>query len=255
MWERWRKGESLQQIAQLFDRNHSSISGFWLRPVASVQPHGALPIGADAVGTRGDLPWGGRGSLDALDSCAIGRAPSTVSREIRRNGGQESYRASEADQAAWDQARRPKRCKLAQNRALARIVAEAPTAVVTGTDRRLAEAHVSGRCELPGVTRDHLSQPVHPGPRGLEKGAGGSICGATGRCAVRAITPRRRTITAGSPTRSRSASAGHRRGPGRARSLGRRSDLRQQQQPNRHPGGAQTRYVMLAKVAARIPRP
>jgi hypothetical protein len=24
MWERWRKGESLQQIAQLFDRNHSS---------------------------------------------------------------------------------------------------------------------------------------------------------------------------------------------------------------------------------------
>jgi len=25
MWERWQKGESLQQIAQLFDRNHSSI--------------------------------------------------------------------------------------------------------------------------------------------------------------------------------------------------------------------------------------
>ena len=25
MWERWKKGESLQQIAQLFDRNHSSI--------------------------------------------------------------------------------------------------------------------------------------------------------------------------------------------------------------------------------------
>jgi len=25
MWERWRKGESLQQIALLFDRNHSSI--------------------------------------------------------------------------------------------------------------------------------------------------------------------------------------------------------------------------------------
>lgn len=26
MWERWKKGESLQQIAQLFDRNHSSVS-------------------------------------------------------------------------------------------------------------------------------------------------------------------------------------------------------------------------------------
>ena len=25
MWERWQKGDSLQHIAQLFDRNHSSI--------------------------------------------------------------------------------------------------------------------------------------------------------------------------------------------------------------------------------------
>jgi IS30 family transposase len=51
------------------------------------------------------------------------RSPSTVSREIKRNGGQECYRAAQADQAAWDRARRPKRCKLAQNRVLARIVA------------------------------------------------------------------------------------------------------------------------------------
>ena len=53
----------------------------------------------------------------------LGRAPSTISRELRRNGGQRGYRASEAEQAAWDRARRPKICKLARNRALARIVA------------------------------------------------------------------------------------------------------------------------------------
>jgi IS30 family transposase len=41
-----------------------------------------------------------------------------------RNGGRSGYRASKADQAAWDRARRPKRCKLVENRALARIVAE-----------------------------------------------------------------------------------------------------------------------------------
>ena len=52
----------------------------------------------------------------------LGRAPSTVSREIKRNGGQECYRASQADQAAWDRGHRPKICKLAQNRALARVV-------------------------------------------------------------------------------------------------------------------------------------
>jgi len=54
---------------------------------------------------------------------ALGRAPSTVSREIRRNGGRRRYRANQADQQAWDRARRPKTCKLAQNRALARLVA------------------------------------------------------------------------------------------------------------------------------------
>ena len=53
----------------------------------------------------------------------LGRAPSTVSREIKRNGGYACYRASKADQAAWDRARRPIACKLAGNRALAGIVA------------------------------------------------------------------------------------------------------------------------------------
>jgi IS30 family transposase len=55
---------------------------------------------------------------------SLGRAPSTISREIRRNGSRQGYRAIEADQAAWDRARRPKSCRLVQNRALARIVAE-----------------------------------------------------------------------------------------------------------------------------------
>ena len=52
-----------------------------------------------------------------------GRAPSSVSREINRNGDLGSYRASQADQAAWDRAKRPKTCKLVGNRALASIVA------------------------------------------------------------------------------------------------------------------------------------
>jgi len=55
---------------------------------------------------------------------SLRRAPSTVSREIGRNGGRCSYRASAADQAAWERAQRPRPCKLARNRALARAVAE-----------------------------------------------------------------------------------------------------------------------------------
>ena len=55
---------------------------------------------------------------------SLGRAPSTISREIRRNGGRRSYRAGQADEATWDRAHRPKTCRLVQNRALARMVAE-----------------------------------------------------------------------------------------------------------------------------------
>jgi IS30 family transposase len=55
---------------------------------------------------------------------SLGRVPSTISREIARNGGQRGYRASQAEQAAWDRARRPKTCKLAQNRTLAHLVAD-----------------------------------------------------------------------------------------------------------------------------------
>jgi IS30 family transposase len=55
---------------------------------------------------------------------SLGRAPSTVSREINRNGGRRYYRASQADEAARERASRPKPCKLAENPALSRIVAE-----------------------------------------------------------------------------------------------------------------------------------
>jgi IS30 family transposase len=56
-------------------------------------------------------------------AASLARAPSTICREINRNGGRQRYRANQADQAAWERARRPKHCKLAHNRRLARIVA------------------------------------------------------------------------------------------------------------------------------------
>ncbi len=52
----------------------------------------------------------------------LGRSPSTVSREVRRNGGYDHYRAAEADAEAWVRARRPKRCKLANSPWLRRAV-------------------------------------------------------------------------------------------------------------------------------------
>jgi IS30 family transposase len=53
----------------------------------------------------------------------LSRAPSTVSQEVSRHGGCKLYRAAEADQTAWESARRPKRCLLAKNLQLQQIVA------------------------------------------------------------------------------------------------------------------------------------
>jgi IS30 family transposase len=50
------------------------------------------------------------------------RAPSTISRELRRNGDPKGYRMTTSDQAAWDRALRPKMCKLACHPMLARAV-------------------------------------------------------------------------------------------------------------------------------------
>jgi IS30 family transposase len=125
MWERWRRGESLSSIARLFDRQHSVIGGILSRS-GGIQPRPRRrSIRALALTEREEIS---RGAMAGLSARAIARslrrAPSTVSREICRNGGRHGYRASEADTAAWDRAERPKRCKLAQNRALACLVAD-----------------------------------------------------------------------------------------------------------------------------------
>ena len=52
----------------------------------------------------------------------LGRAPSTVSREIARNGGYDSYRASVADERAWGRAQRRKPCRLSRCPRLRQLV-------------------------------------------------------------------------------------------------------------------------------------
>jgi IS30 family transposase len=64
-----------------------------------------------------------RGESIRSIAARLGRAPSTICREVQRNGGRDDYRASQADEDTWTRAQRPKRCKLSENRALARIVA------------------------------------------------------------------------------------------------------------------------------------
>jgi IS30 family transposase len=124
MWERWKKGESLQQIAQLFDRNHSSVHGILaetggIRPPERCRSRLALTFAEREEISRAVVAGQSIRSIAIL----LKRAPSTISREINRNGGADCYRAAQADKAAWDRALRPKTCKLVANRKLAKLVA------------------------------------------------------------------------------------------------------------------------------------
>ncbi len=124
MWERWRKGDTLAQIARLFDRYHSSIQGVLARTggIQPTQRHRsrlALTLAEREEISRAVVAGHSIRSVAAR----LGRAPSTVSREVRRNGGRQGYLANQADQLAWERARRPKACKLVRNRTLAQVVA------------------------------------------------------------------------------------------------------------------------------------
>ena len=104
MWERWKQGDSLQIIAQLFDRNHSSIQRILaesggIRPAQRCRSKLALTLAEREEISRAIVTGI---SIRAL-ARRLGRAPSTISRELKRNDGREAYRATQADQHAWDQ--------------------------------------------------------------------------------------------------------------------------------------------------------
>jgi len=124
LWERWRRGESLKAIGRVFGKPSSSIH-FQVAPLGGIRPAPrrrsrlALTLSEREEISRGSAVHQSARSMARL----LGRSPSTVSREIRRNGGHDGYRATLADEKAWVRSRRPKRCKLANNVRLRQAVA------------------------------------------------------------------------------------------------------------------------------------
>ena len=123
VWQRWKSGESNLQIAEALGFPPSSV---WrqirhrggLAPQPRRRAERALSLREREEISRGIATAEGVRSL----ARRLARAPSTISREIQRHGGRASYRASEAEQAAWALGRRPKRCRLATSRRLRRTV-------------------------------------------------------------------------------------------------------------------------------------
>ena len=124
LWDRWQRGESLKAIGRAFGKPSSSIY-FQVAPHGGIRPAPrrrsrlALTLSEREEISRGIVARRSARSMARL----LGHSPSTVSREISRDGGYDGYRAALADEQAWVRARRPKRCKLADNSWLRQAVA------------------------------------------------------------------------------------------------------------------------------------
>ena len=123
IWDRWKRGESMHEIGRAFDRGHSSIQKILMatggiRPAVRKRSRLALSLAEREEISRGLVA----GFSLRIIADRLKRAPSTISREITRNGGRRRYRAVKADKRAWEQALRPKACKLVLNDRLRQAV-------------------------------------------------------------------------------------------------------------------------------------
>ena len=123
IWDRWQRGESMSSIGRGFDRDSSSIYPLLSR-TGGIRPPDRKRSGLALTLVERETISRGIAALRSMRSIAreLCRSASTVSREIKRNGGYDHYRATNAESRAWDSALRPKLCKLACNQTLCRTV-------------------------------------------------------------------------------------------------------------------------------------
>ena len=126
LWERWRQGQCVADIARGLERRNKSgvyrvlaLTG-GIRPASRRRSTVTLTLEEREEISRGIAV----GTSIRAIAAKLGRAPSTVSREVNRNGGRAAYRASDADASAWERAHRPKPCRLATHPALRWVVAQ-----------------------------------------------------------------------------------------------------------------------------------
>src|SRR5207342_31275 len=126
LWERWKNGQSVSAISRgLERRNKTGVQRI-------VALHGGMApaprrraVAALKLEEREEISRGiAAGRSIRRIAQGLGRSPSTISREIRRNGGLQAYRANRADRLAWARALRPKPCRLVLHRELRWFVAQ-----------------------------------------------------------------------------------------------------------------------------------
>jgi IS30 family transposase len=125
LWVRLREGHAAKPTARQLGLSPSTVRAYLLR-CGGVRPDPRRRARCRlSIVEREEISRGlAAGQSIRAIAARLGRAPSTISREVNANGGPRRYRAARADREAWSRATRPKACKLAGNQVLAGIVAE-----------------------------------------------------------------------------------------------------------------------------------
>ena len=123
IWKRWQDGSSMRDICREIDRSPTTMFGFLARFGGIAPPVRTRSEGHLTLEEREEISR----CLSAGESLRciahkLSRSPSTISREVKRNGTRGSYRATSADAAAWSRSERPKACRLASCGRLRRSV-------------------------------------------------------------------------------------------------------------------------------------
>lgn len=142
LWRGWKSGLALTEIGQGLNRRAVSVLNI-LRRAGGFEPRTRRRAARSLQSPE-------REEISRCLAAGLGvneiarrlcRAASTVSREIRRNGGKHRYRAAQADASAWERARRPQACLLARRPRLRNWVAEhlqrdwSPRQIAVGLER------------------------------------------------------------------------------------------------------------------------
>ena len=221
LWGRWRQGESLRLIARRMGKRGPSVRAFVLQSGGVKQPPRRRPARSLSAAEREEISRG----VAAGDSCRaiasrLGRAPSTVSRELVRNGGRRGYRAQRADAAADRRAAQPRPCKLVPAPRL-RAVVEAKLGLcwspeqIAGwlplaypTDATMPISHETSTSASTSSAAGHCAVSC------------GVACAPAGRCAIREASAYPRGAASSLP-RSRSVGDQPRQTSGRYQDIGR----------------------------------
>jgi hypothetical protein len=124
LWERWRAGESISDIARALQKPPGSIHGM-LEATSGISPPQRRRRRCALTPAEREEISRGLATGESLRAIAVrlGRSASTVCREVNRNGGRGRYRAAKAEEQALKRSRRPSKCLLAMNERLRGMVA------------------------------------------------------------------------------------------------------------------------------------